>query len=271
MAEAAHNASAQPLVLEESSGSVSTLRMNRPDRLNALNVPLGLALAAALQRAAADHSVRAVVLTGAGRAFCAGGDLTALRGARDRNAPHELKELLAAGRQIVLTIAAMPKPVIAAVNGAAAGGGMNLSLACDVRIASDQAVFAESFANIGLYPDFGGTYYLPRLVGEARAAELFFTGEIISASQAEKIGIVSHVVPAADFEEETRRLAGRLAAAPPLPVRNVKQALRGRHLSELERVLDEENRFQVECFLSQDAGEGFEAFFAKRKPSFLGR
>jgi 2-(1,2-epoxy-1,2-dihydrophenyl)acetyl-CoA isomerase len=245
--------------------------MNRPGRLNALNVPLARELAAALKRAAADDVIRVVVLTGAGRAFCAGGDLPFLRDARARNAPGELRDLLVAGREIILTITTMPKPVVAAVNGAAAGGGMNLALACDIRIASEIAVFAESFANLALYPDYGGTYFLPRLIGPAQAAEFFFTGEIISAPQAEKLGIVSHVIPAASFEAETIRLVERLAAAPPLPVRAAKKALRGSDVDELTRALDEENRHQLDFFMSEDCVEGIEAFFAKRKPSFQGR
>jgi 2-(1,2-epoxy-1,2-dihydrophenyl)acetyl-CoA isomerase len=258
-------------VVEERVGGILTLRMNRPERLNALNVPLARELAAALKRAAGDDSVRVVVLTGAGRAFCAGGDLPFLRDASERKAPGELKDLLVAGREIILTIAAMPKPVVAAINGAAAGGGMNLALACDIRIASETAVFAESFANLALYPDYGGTYFLPRLIGPGRAAELFFTGEIISAQQAERLGIVSHVYPAASFEAETVKLAERLAAAPPLPVRAAKKALREDDIAELKRVLDEENRHQLDFFMSQDCVEGIAAFFAKRKPAFQGR
>ncbi len=175
MAEAAQPVPSNVL-LEERSGAVVTLRLNRPERLNALNFALGQALASALGRAGADDSIRTVVLTGAGRAFCAGGDLAALRDARARNAGHELEGLLRAGKQLTLAIATMPKPVLASINGPAAGGGMNLALSCDLRIASDQASFGESFAQVGLFPDFGGTYFLPRLVGASRAAELCFTG-----------------------------------------------------------------------------------------------
>jgi 2-(1,2-epoxy-1,2-dihydrophenyl)acetyl-CoA isomerase len=258
-------------VLEERAGSILTLRLNRPERLNALNVPLARDLAAAVKRAAQDDAIRVVVLTGAGRAFCAGGDLPFLRDARERKAPGELRELLVAGREIILAIAAMPKPVLGAINGAAAGGGMNLALACDIRIASEAAVFAESFANLALYPDYGGTYFLPRLIGPAQAAELFFTGEIINAERAEKLGIVSHVYSTATFAAETTKLAERLAAAPPLPVRAAKKALREGDIAELKRELDEENRYQLEFFMSSDCAEGIEAFLAKRKPNFEGR
>jgi len=260
-----------PLVLEEREGAVVTLRLNRPDRLNALNVPLGMALAAGLRRVAGDGSVRAVVLTGAGRGFCAGGDVSLLRDARSRRAAGELEALVGSGKEISLLIATMTKPVIASVNGPAAGGGMNLALGCDFRIASDQAVFAESFRNLGLYPDFGGTYFLPRLVGAARAAELFYTGEIISAAEALRIGIVNKVVPADGLAEETRSLAARLADGPPIAARAVKQLLFGSDRAALERALDEEIRRQTECFLSADCAEGLQAFFEKRQPKFKGK
>ncbi len=271
MADAIQSARSSSLVLEERAGNVLTLRLNRPDRLNALNVELGEAILAALRRVADDESVRCVVLTGAGRGFCAGGDLALLRDVRSRKASHELEALLRAGKEIVLAIAGMPKPVLAAVNGPAAGGGMNLALACDVRIASEQASFGEAFAQVGLFPDFGGMYFLPRLVGISRAAELFYTGDMISATEALRLGIVNHVVSPDKFEAETRALAERLAAAPPLAMRAVKHTLLGSRRDELEAVLDEEIRQQAVCFASEDCAEALEAFFAKRKPQFRGR
>jgi len=261
--------SAAPLVLESREGSVAMLTLNRPDRLNALNVELGAALAEALRRVGADPAVRCVVLTGAGRAFCSGGDLAMIREARERNAGPKLETLLRAGKEIVLAICTMPKPVVAAVNGPAAGAGMNIALACDVRVATEQASFGENFARVGLFPDFGGTFLLPRLVGASVAAELFYTGEMISAAEALRLGIVNRVVPPEKFEEEVRRTAARLAAAPPLPVRAVKPLLFDR--AELERALDFENARQVECFSSEDCLEGTNAFFEKRKPEFRGR
>ncbi len=271
MPDAVVPARAGSLVLEERAGNVLTLRLNRPERLNALNVELGEAILAALRRVAGDESVRCVVLTGAGRGFCAGGDLALLRDVRSRNAMHELEALLRAGKDIVLTMATMPKPVLAAVNGPAAGGGMNLALACDLRIASEMASFGEAFAQVGLFPDFGGMYFLPRLVGIARAAELFYTGEMISAAEAARMGIVNHVVSPEKFEAETRALAERLAAAPPLAMRAVKHVLVGSQRAELEAVLDEEIRRQAVCFASEDCAEALDAFFAKRKPQYRGR
>jgi 2-(1,2-epoxy-1,2-dihydrophenyl)acetyl-CoA isomerase len=271
VSEAGASSGACALVLEERAGHVLTLRLNRPERLNALDVALGLALKESLERAAKDDAVRVVVLTGAGRGFFSGGALAMLRDARTRNAAHELADLLNAGKDITLAIATMPQPVLASVNGPAAGAGMNLALACDLRIASETATFGETFAQVGMFPDFGGTYFLPRLVGTARAAELFFSGAMILAAEAARLGIVNRVVPHERLEEETRAWAERLAAGPPLAMQAVKKCLVGAQYAELDRALDEELQQQIKCFASQDALEGFEAFFAKRKPNFTGR
>lgn len=258
------------LVLEERSGAVVTLRLNRPAKLNALNPELCRALVHALLRAGDDKSVRAVVLTGAGRAFSAGGDVEYMRDARARKAVHELDALLAIGKEICLAITSMPKVVIAAVNGPAAGGGMSLALACDLRIASEQASFTNAFGRLGLYPDFGATFFLPRVVGWSRASELFYTGRTLSAAEAWQMGLVGRVYPPDTFEEETRKLAEQMASGPPLAYRDVKRTLIGEAHRELERALDEENRLQVHCFLSEDCAEGLAAFLEKRPPVFRG-
>ncbi len=258
------------VVLEERRGNVAVIRLNRPDKLNALNIELGRGLVHALLHASQDNSVRAVVLTGAGRGFCAGGDLELIRDLRKRNASDELKVLLEAGKEMCLAIATMTKPVIAAVNGPAAGGGMNLALAADMRIASDQASFAESFAKVGLYPDFGGTYFLPRIVGPALSAELFYTAETLSAEDALRLGIVNRVFPADKFEEETAKIVDVLAGAPTVALRDVKRTIVGDDRKNLESKLDEEIRLQIHCFQSEDCLEGLNAFFEKRKPNFKG-
>ncbi len=166
-------AQAGPVILEGKHDGIATLVLNRPERLNALNNELASALNEALGRIAEDDTVRVVVLTGAGRAFCAGGDLAVIGKGRRGRETQELEPLLRAGMQAVLKMRTMPQPVIAAVNGAAAGAGMNIALAADIRIAAEEATFGENFAKVGLFPDYGGTYFLPQLVGPAKAAELF--------------------------------------------------------------------------------------------------
>lgn len=271
MADAAQPASASELVLISRQNGVATLTLNRPERLNALNAELGVALSQAVERVAAEDEIRVVVITGAGRAFCAGGDLSAIRSSRDRGAAAELEPLLRAGQKMVMTIRTMRQPVIAAVNGAAAGGGMNVALAADLRIAAHDAIFAQSFVKIGLFPDYGGTFLLPRLVGESRAAELFYTGDLIDAQTALRLGIVNRVVPAAQLAEEARSLAEKIAAGPPLAIRAVKQVLFAAEREELARALELEVRTQMECFHSEDCSEGLRAFFEKRAPKFRGR
>jgi len=259
-----------PLVLEERAGAVLTLRLNRREKLNALNPELCRALARALLLASDDKFVRAVVITGAGRGFCAGADVQYLRDARLSRSVSDLEALLEAGKETCLAIASMPKLVIAAINGPAAGAGMSLALACDLRVASEQATFKQAFAQLGLYPDFGTTFFLPRLVGLSRASELFYTSEQLSAAEAYQMGIVNRVYPHAEFEEEAQKLAEGIAAGPPLAYRDVKRTMIGEARRELERVIDEENRMQTHCFLSEDCAEGLAAFFEKRTPHFRG-
>ena len=264
-------AAAAPVLLESFREGVLTLRMNRPERLNALNPELGQALAAGVQRATENPEVRAVILTGAGRAFCSGGDLGLIKAMRDAGRGAELKPLLLAGNQLILALRTTEKPVIAAVNGPAAGAGMNVALACDLRIASEQAAFGQNFVKVGLFVDYGGTYLLPRLAGTSRAAWMFYTGEMISAQEALRIGVVDRVVPQDTVMAEAEALAAQLAAGPPLAVRAVKRVMLGSERAALERALAEETEQQMKCFLSEDCGEGIKAFFEKRAPKFQGR
>jgi 2-(1,2-epoxy-1,2-dihydrophenyl)acetyl-CoA isomerase len=260
-----------PLVLEARHEGVATLTLNRPDRLNALNNDLSTTLNDALNRIAEDDSVRVVILTGAGRGFCAGGDLAAMGKGRQTGATHEMEPLLRSGMQSVLKMRTMPQPVIAAVNGPAAGAGMNLALAADIRIAAEEATFGENFARVGLFPDFGGTWFLPQLVGPAVAAELFYTGEMIDAPTALRLGIVNRVVPAAQLQVEANSLAQKIAQGPPVAIRAVKRALFGSEKAALARALEHEVQEQIKCYLSEDCSEGIRAFFEKRPAKFQGK
>ena len=260
-----------PVILEGKHDGIAMLVLNRPERLNALNVELGMVLNEALGRLATDESVGVVVITGAGRAFCAGGDLGALGKSRQSGSIAEVEPLLRAGMQMVVRMRTMPQPVIAAVNGAAAGAGLNIALAADIRIAAEEATFGQTFARVGLFPDYGGTYFLPQLVGHAKAAELFYTGDIIDSKTALAIGLVNQVVPAAQLEAEVKALAQKIAHGPSLAIRAVKRKLFARGEKELTEALENEVREQMRCFLSEDCSEGIRAFFEKRPPKFQGK
>jgi 2-(1,2-epoxy-1,2-dihydrophenyl)acetyl-CoA isomerase len=262
---------AAPVLLEMLEDGVLTLRMNRPEKLNALNPELGQALAAGVERAAGNPAVKAVILTGAGRAFCSGGDLAMIRALREAGRARELEPLLLAGSRLILALRATEKPIIAAVNGPAAGAGMNVALGCDIRIASEQATFGQNFAKVGLFPDYGGTYLLPRLAGESRAAWMFCTGEMITAQEALRIGVVDRIVPHERVMPEAQALAAQFAAGPPMVVAAVKRVLFGPERAKLERALEREAEEQMRCFASEDCTEGIRAFFEKRAPKFQGK
>jgi 2-(1,2-epoxy-1,2-dihydrophenyl)acetyl-CoA isomerase len=258
-------------VLEKREGRVATLILNRPERMNALNKDLVLALHEALTRVEADQEINVVVLAGAGRAFCAGGDLQVIGKGQQSQDLTELQPILRSGMQAVLKIRTMRQPVIAAVHGAAAGAGMNIALAADMRIASEDAMFGQNFAKVGLFPDYGGTFFLPQLVGPAKAAELFYTGDMIDAAEALRLGIVNRVVPPAQLESEVRALAQKIADGPAIAIRAVKQTLFGREKEEITALLNVELEQQMKCFSSGDCGEGIRAFFEKRPPKFQGK
>jgi 2-(1,2-epoxy-1,2-dihydrophenyl)acetyl-CoA isomerase len=264
-------AQAGPVLLEGKHDGIATLVMNRPERLNALNNELAMAVNDALGRIARDQSIGVVVITGAGRAFCAGGDLGSLAKGHQTGATHELEPLLRAGMQMVLKMRTMPQPVIAAVNGAAAGAGMNIALAADMRIAAEEATFGQNFAKVGLFPDYGGTYFLPQLVGPAKAAELFYTGDMIDAKTALALGLVNQVVPGAQLEAAVKTLANKIAQGPSLAIRAVKKALFANQAKELSHTLNNEVEEQIRCYLSEDCNEGIRAFFDKRPPKFQGK
>jgi 2-(1,2-epoxy-1,2-dihydrophenyl)acetyl-CoA isomerase len=245
---------------------IATITLNRPDKLNAFTGTMREDLLEALRACESDEAVRVIVLTGAGRAFCAGGDVEFMSGLQKNGDVASLRKLLDAGRDVILQLASMTKPVIAAVNGIAAGAGCNLALACDYRIASEQAKLSESFVRIGLHPDWGGTWLLPRLVGRGHALELMMTGRAVDAAEALAIGMVDRVV--ADLPEETAKLARLLANAPPIAVAGIKRALDASERNDLRAQMELETANQVRCFLSDDAAEGMAAFFEKRPARF---
>ncbi len=257
-------------ILLEIAGPVATITLNRPDKLNAFAGTMRQDLVAALQDAGSNQAVRAVVITGAGRAFCAGGDVEFMSGLQARGEVEEFGRLLDAGREIVLTIRNLDRPVIASINGVAAGAGCNLALACDYRIASDKAMLGQTFVKIGLHPDWGGTFFLPRLSNPSRAMEMMMTGRMVEAAEAFSIGLIDRIVPADLLEEKTGQLVETIAEGPPRVIAAIKRAIYASPDNNLQTQTDLEAANQREAFLSNDAAEGMRAFFEKRKPLFKG-
>ena len=258
------------ILVSEAEGIV-TITLNRPDKLNAFIGHMRRDLAEALEHAGSDRSIRVVIITGAGRAFSAGGDVTFMAELMKRRDSEEFARILGAGRRVILAIREMTKPVIASVNGPASGAGCNLALACDLRIASSSATFSESFAKVGLHPDWGGSYFLPRLVTPNKACEMFFLGDTIDAAEAQRLGIVNQVVSPEELETATMQLAERLRAAPPIVLAAAKHAVYISQAADLDEMLRYETEAQLRCFESEDGHEGVRAFFEKREPKFTGR
>ncbi len=255
-------------VVLTASGAIGTLTLSRPEKLNAFIDTMREEIAQGLDQLGNNPDVRVVVMTGAGRGFCAGADINYLAQLRKNNDTTNFKGLLEAGRRAIKTIRNMDKPVIASINGPAAGGGLCLALACDLRIASDQATFGATFVKIGLHPDWAGGYFLPRLVGTAKALELMLTGEVIDAKEAERIGLVNRVVPYERLAAETEALALKLASRPAAAIREIKKTA---HLSlevSLEEMLNREFDVQLQLFKTSDMAEGVNAFLEKRTPVF---
>jgi 2-(1,2-epoxy-1,2-dihydrophenyl)acetyl-CoA isomerase len=254
-------------LLQAVSDGVLTLTLNRPDVLNAMTPPLLDELTAALREAAAGTDVRAVVITGAGRGFCSGQDLRAA----SREGAFSVGEILRDHyAPAIRVIRSMDQPVIAAVNGVAAGAGFSLALACDLRIAAESASFVQAFVRIGLIPDLASTYFLPRLVGPARAAELTMLGESVDAARALELGIVNRVVPDAELAASAHELAARLARGP-RSIALTKRALEVSGRNDLEAQLAVEEELQTEAVGTADFIEGISAFLQKRPATFTGK
>ena len=259
-------------LLYEVKDRIATLTLNRPERLNALSDTLRDDLYDAVTKSASDPNVGVLVITGAGRGFCSGGDVKSMSERDQTGQTASSGERLAPKRdRIILAMRDCPKPVIAAVNGAAAGAGMNVALACDMRIASSAAKFSQAFVKRGLAPDWGGSYFLPRVVGTAKACELIFTGDSIDAAEALRLGIVNAVVAPEELMAETYKLARKIAAGPPVAIHISKRAIYHNQDVDLRAALEFETFAQGICRDTEDAKEGVKAFVEKRAPVFRGR
>ncbi|WP_421383826.1 enoyl-CoA hydratase-related protein [Bacillus salacetis] len=253
-------------ILYEVSNGVAWIRMNRPDKLNAFIAQMNAEIAKALKQSSRDEAVRAVVITGEGRAFCSGQDLSEVT--EDMDHGEVLRNHYG---PMVKELAACEKPVIAAVNGVAAGAGMSLALACDFRLLSEKASFVEAFIHVGLVPDSGNLYYLTRLVGHAKALELAVFGEKITAEKAEQLGLANKVIGLDDWEAEVKAYAEKLASMPTKAIGLIKRYLNESYNSSLEEYLEKEAYGQRIAGQSSDHREGVTAFMEKRKPVFQGK
>jgi 2-(1,2-epoxy-1,2-dihydrophenyl)acetyl-CoA isomerase len=259
-----------PILLDVGNG-IARITLNRPDRLNSFTVAMHEELRAALARVEADPAARVLLLTGAGRGFCAGQDLSD-RAVAPGAAPVDLGDSIERFyKPLVLALRRLPLPVVCAVNGVAAGAGANIALACDIVVATRSASFIQAFSKIGLIPDSGGTYFLPRLVGTARAYGLAMLGDKLTAEQAEQWGLIWRCVDDAEFPAYVEKLCEQLAAAPTRGLAAIKRALDQSAHNTLEQQLDAERDMQRELGTSDDYREGVSAFMAKRTPRFQGR
>jgi 2-(1,2-epoxy-1,2-dihydrophenyl)acetyl-CoA isomerase len=257
-----------PAVVLERDRPIGWIRINRPERVNALAGDMRERIHEGLGIFEADRDIGCVIITGVGRAFSTGGDVAVMRDLLDRGDTAGFETLVRTGAEIVQRIDRMATPVIAAVNGLAAGAGACLALACDLRVASEAASIGFTFLRVGLHPDWGGSYFLARLCGPALAAELLYTGGMIGAERAERLGLFNRVVPVAELEPVARSLAGQIAAAPADVLAATKRTLRAGLSASLEEVLEMEIAAQREAFRSPAFREGITAFLEKRSPRF---
>ena len=257
----------EEVVLKRIDGPVATLTINRPDKLNALNIETRSRMVQELDELAKNDDVRVVVITGAGdKAFIAGADISEFEG----RSPVDQYRVMT-DSSVFLAVDRFPKPTIAAINGFCLGGGCELAMACDIRIASERAKLGQPEINLGLLPGGGGTQRLPRLVGMGAAFKLLYTGDFIRADEALRIGLVDEVVPAGDVAARAKELAEAIAAKSPVALRLIKQAVRTSMRTPLDEGLSQEVSLFALAFASEDMKEGVNAFLNKRKPNFTGR
>lgn len=252
----------------EKENGVATIALDRPDRLNAFDETMHEELYAALEAVESDGAVRAVVLRGEGRGFSAGADLSSVRSEEDPDLGEYLRRTYS---RAIMKMVRMEKPVVAALHGPVYGAGMGMALACDVRVASESAKFSVAFVKIGLMPDAGVSFFLPRIVGLGRAMELSMTGDAVEADEAYSIGLVNKLVEEEKLTEEARALAGKLASLPTRALGQIKHSLYASFESDLQTALEAEAKGQTLCGYTQDHKEGVSAFFEKRSPTFIGR
>ncbi|UMZ72954.1 enoyl-CoA hydratase/isomerase family protein [Natranaerofaba carboxydovora] len=257
-------------VLFEVEDNIAYITLNNPGSLNALDESLLDELIEVMDESSDRTDVRTIIISGKGNAFSAGGDLNALKNALEQ----EPEECLGVVRKVglaALRIRNARKPVIASIKGAAAGAGFNFALACDFRICTEDAKFIQSFVNIGLVPDMGGTYLLTQMIGAAKATELIMTGRTVEAKEALELGLVNKVVPGEDLEKATKEFANKLAQGPTKAFGNMKALVNRSAFSGLESILDNELEYQINCAKTEDFKEGVSAFLEKRKPEFKGK
>ena len=255
-------------ILFDVTNHVATITLNRPEAMNALAGDMRDRLLGILSGYADDPDVRCVVLTGAGRAFCAGGDIAAMANWQENSDTSVLESHLGTVEKVVTLLRTMPQPVIAAVNGPAAGGGMNMALACDIRLGCEKTLFSESFVKIGLIPDWAGFGSLTELVGAAKAMELMMTGERIRAEEAHRLGLLNQLYPMDTFRDDVQAFAKTLASGPPQALAAIKRGVYAAANASLAEVLAFERKNQLELILSDDSREGMRAFLEKRAPKF---
>ncbi len=260
-----------PDILYTKEGHIATITLNRPDKMNSFSAKMSDSIYRAISDAAADKKIRVIILTAKGRAFCAGADVKQMAQRLDEPGGAERDMVQTDSRtSLYVLMQQCNKPIIAAVNGVAVGGGLDLALACDIRIASDQARFAEVFVRRGMIPASGGTYFLPRLVGIDRALLMAWTGDMLDAKEAEQIGLVTMVVPHAELEMAAMDLAEKLAKGPPLAIQRAKRAIYDGLTMDLETNLKMIAPIVKELNLTEDHKEGARAFVEKREPVFRG-
>jgi len=251
---------------------IATITLNRPDRMNSFSPEMNRSINRAVEDAAKDDNVRVLVITGTGRAFCAGADVKAMAQGFEQPGGRRTESNPEAGNVLLpLVLQKFEKPIIAAINGVAVGGGLDFACACDIRIASDQARFAEVFIRRGLIPAMGGTFFLPRLVGIDKACQMIWTGDMVDAREAERIGLVTMVVPHDELESATRELAEKLAKGPPLAIKRAKKAIYEGLSMTLEETLEYVGSLVKELWDTEDHKEGAIAFVEKREPVFKGK